>query len=309
LLDTLVKSLRAHLGDKVSTRFEEKKKPAIPFRAPATPKEDVATPDGRVTRADVDHGYAYIDLGRVDGVRVGQRFKVYTVRKGGWRKPKGEGRIIRVEKDFSQCSILSLTDADDPIAMGDTIWNKQFKPPSLPHDGRVTRADVDPGYVTIDLGSKDGVRTGLRFKVFAVFDEGYRQLRGEVRVIRVEKDFSQCAILTEIDPVHPIAMGDYVWNEFFVAGKAKFSRPGMKLVFVFIGEFGEGRTNHTRRQLEKIIQSAGHVVGYMITGDVHYAVLGENYEKDPDYQSIRGRRIVTIGPRDLFDYFGFGKFK
>ncbi|MHC4781278.1 MAG: hypothetical protein ACYTFG_22105, partial [Planctomycetota bacterium] len=41
--------------------------------------ESTPMPDGRITRADIDQGYAYMDLGTKDGVRAGQRFKVYSV--------------------------------------------------------------------------------------------------------------------------------------------------------------------------------------------------------------------------------------
>jgi hypothetical protein len=137
-------------------------------------------------------------------------------------------------------------------------------------DGRVTRADIDQGYAYIDLGSKDGVRSGQRFHVYSVLKGGRRRPKGEVRIIRVEKDFCQCSILSMMDEGNPIVMGDYIWNKFFV--------PGRKLIFVFVGKFGGEHVQYTREQLKKLVQSAGHIAS------------------------------DKVKPRDLFDYFGFGKF-
>ncbi|MHC4601171.1 MAG: hypothetical protein ACYS47_19430, partial [Planctomycetota bacterium] len=167
-------------------------------------------------------------------------------------------------------------------------------------DGRITRADIDQGYAYIDLGSKDGVRSGQRFHVYSVLKGGRRRPKGEVRIIRVEKDFCQCSILTQLDQGNPIVMGDYIWNKFFV--------PGRKLIFVFVGKFGGEHVQYTREQLKKLVQSAGHIASDKVNPDAHYAVLGEDYVNDPQNKLVTDWRIDKVKPRDLFDYFGFGKF-
>ncbi|MHC5039152.1 MAG: hypothetical protein ACYTHM_17730 [Planctomycetota bacterium] len=167
-------------------------------------------------------------------------------------------------------------------------------------DGRVTRADIDQGYVYIDLGSKDGVRSGQRFYVYSVLKGGRRREKGEIRIIRVEKDFSQCSILSMMDDRNPVVMGDYIWNKFFV--------PGRKLIFVFIGKFGGEHVQFTKEQLKKLVQTAGHIASDTVHADTYFAVLGEDYVNDPQYKTVQDYRIDKIKPRDLYDYFGFGRY-
>ncbi|MHC4779771.1 MAG: BRCT domain-containing protein, partial [Planctomycetota bacterium] len=190
---------------------------------------------------------------------------------------------------------------------GETVWKKgdDREEPRGPvwmekapmPDGRVCRADIDQGYAYIDLGYRDGVRVGMRFNVYSVMRMGRRQPKGEVRLIRVEKDFSQCSILSMEDVSNPIVMGDYIWNRFFA--------PGRKLTFVFVGTFFHGKKEDNRERYMRIVRKAGHVVKDKVTPDTHYAVLGENYLEDPRYRLVTDWRIDKITPEDLFEHFGF----
>jgi hypothetical protein len=168
-------------------------------------------------------------------------------------------------------------------------------------DGKVTRADIDQGYAYIDLGSKDGIRNGQRFKVYTVLKGGLRQEKGEVRTIRVEKDFSQCTILAMPDDTNPIVMGDYVWNKFFVKGR--------KLNFAFLGKFGGEHVHYTTEQLQKLVQEAGHIASDSVHADTDYVVIGEEHTNDPQYRLAQDYRIEKIKPLDLFEFFGFGSYK
>ncbi|MHC4599778.1 MAG: hypothetical protein ACYS47_12305 [Planctomycetota bacterium] len=242
-----------------------------------------------------------INVGEEDGVRVGFEFTIH--RKGEFL---GKLVVAKVYPRQSACRVTSSLDGMK-VHQGDKVTarvtgshtRKDVETP-MP-DGRIVRADVDQGYAYIDLGGKDGVRAGMRFHVYSVLKGGRRRPKGEIRIIRVEKDFCQCSILTMLDQDDPITMGDYIWNKFFVAGR--------KLIFVFVGKFGGEHVQWTREQLTKLVQSAGHIASDKVNPDAHYAVLGEDYKKDPEYELVEDWRIDKVKPRDLFDYFGFGRFK
>jgi hypothetical protein len=269
--------------------------------------------DGAVVGVSRKVNLVVINVGEEDGVLIGFEFTV--LRKGAFI-----GKLV-VEKVFPRqaaCRVLLDTLAESQrVNQGDRVTT-QFVEGGKPRgagvlrkepfseetpmpDGRVIRADVDQGYAYIDLGWVDGVRVGQRFTVFTVRKGGWRKAKGMIQVIRVEKDFSMCTILSHLHADLPMVMGDYIWNKFFVRGR--------KLVFVFLGKFGGEHVQYTREQLSKLIETAGHTVTAKVTPDTHYAVLGHDYKKDPAYRIVEDWRIEKVKPRDLFDAFGFGRFK
>ncbi|GEM_PF-3129623 len=199
-----------------------------------------------------------------------------------------ESRKLETEIKSLQARVIALS------------RREQIEETPMP-DGRVTRADIDQGYAYIDLGSTHGVQAGQRFKVYSVLKGGRRKEKGEIRVTRVEKDFSQCSILVPGEETDPIVMGDYIWNRFFV--------PGRQLVFCFVGNFGGDHVQHTKDQLKRLVQQAGHVATDKVHADTYYAVLGEDYVNDPEYKKVQDYRVAKINPRELFEHLGVGKFE
>ncbi|MCH2111596.1 MAG: hypothetical protein MK213_01965, partial [Planctomycetes bacterium] len=87
------------------------------------------SPDGAVLTANAKLGKAWIDLGRTDRVRSGMEFVVTNSLTGA---EKGRVRVISVEVGRSECSILEMTDAFDPIAGDDLVTNAVFDPNRQP---------------------------------------------------------------------------------------------------------------------------------------------------------------------------------
>lgn len=99
-----------------------------------------SAPDGEVVYADAGLGYAWIDLGRRDGLRRNTRFQVYQFVKGGMQKIKGVIEVRRVDEDMSQCAIIenqtvthpitgeqvTVPDPNNPVVKGDVIRNPFF---------------------------------------------------------------------------------------------------------------------------------------------------------------------------------------
>lgn len=75
---------------------------------------DVAQPDGEVTFADAKLGYAWIDLGKNNGIQKGMRFHAYQNAKGGRHRLKAMLEVKKVESDSSQVAILQDFETKDP---------------------------------------------------------------------------------------------------------------------------------------------------------------------------------------------------
>lgn len=92
-------------------------------------------PDGKIVRGlerDYDprgEGYAFvfIDIGRKDGVKDGTKFEVFSLDKGGKRTQKGRIVVKKAFDDLSECAILDLFDARNPIVRDDLVANKFFE--------------------------------------------------------------------------------------------------------------------------------------------------------------------------------------
>jgi len=101
-----------------------------------------ARPDGEVVHADPSLGWAWIDLGRRNGLRRNTVFQVYNFVKGGLQKIKGVIVVRHVDEDMSQCQILddvtvehpvthervTVPDPEDPIVKGDLVRTPLFDP-------------------------------------------------------------------------------------------------------------------------------------------------------------------------------------
>jgi hypothetical protein len=92
-------------------------------RQEASERQEV---DGRVVYGDPDRGIVYIDIRAKDGLFRGQRFKVFSLKKGGTKKMKGEIQVIDVLADYSRCAVVKNIDRDDYMAGGDYIYDEFY---------------------------------------------------------------------------------------------------------------------------------------------------------------------------------------
>jgi hypothetical protein len=91
--------------------------------------------DGEITFADNSLGYAWVDLGKRHGLRIGMRFDIFQYTKGGRQKIKALCEVKKVEQDMAQVAILNdevpdldspdhtkhQPDPNDPIVKGDLV--------------------------------------------------------------------------------------------------------------------------------------------------------------------------------------------
>jgi hypothetical protein len=100
-------------------------------------KKDIRTiantnPDGEVVYSDQKLGKAWVNLGRVNGIRKGMNFQVFQVMKGGKRKPKGRVETIKIEDYITEVAIQEEKDPKDPIVPGDYIISPFYDPKETP---------------------------------------------------------------------------------------------------------------------------------------------------------------------------------
>jgi hypothetical protein len=184
----------------------------------------------------------------------------------------------------------------------DSVIEKQKRAITCIPDGEVIRADIDHGYAYIDIGWKHRVAPGSRFNVYSVRKGGRREIKGEIRIIRTEKDFSQCAILKVVDREDPIVRGDHVFSRFFEAGVSKS--------FVFLGKFGAAGGRYSEEQLRRIVLENGHTVSEYVRADTDFALIGDDYKADEKkWSAVKDFRVQLIPAKELVRSIGFGKFK
>jgi hypothetical protein len=180
-----------HEADKKA--FVENLKKITKIKGQVTIKR--ADADGRITYSDDVRKSIHIDLGRMDGVKAGQRFEVW--RYSGIDKDQMLGviEIVRTLSDYtSLCTILALSDDAEPIRKGDAIvsrvWHAgkfltvalhgDFEPPQQAYTkARLTELLKQAGVRVVEKvqPGTDLVITGSN--LFG--DEWYRNARNDLR--------------------------------------------------------------------------------------------------------------------------------
>lgn len=83
-------------------------------------------PDGTIISTGSASNLAYLDIGKMDGLRRGTKFKVFRYGKGGELFHKGMIEVRDVEKDTAECGVIDVLDKFDPIVKGDVVVNPHF---------------------------------------------------------------------------------------------------------------------------------------------------------------------------------------
>ncbi|MHC5035687.1 MAG: hypothetical protein ACYTHM_00090 [Planctomycetota bacterium] len=251
--------------------------------------------EGTVTDASNRVNLLVINVGEEDKVKVGYVFEVF-------RMNAIIGKIV-VEKVYPQqaaCrAILKLTKSR--IRAGDRVVFAYRKPKEVPEEalsfppcGRVVRTEIAQGHVYIDRGTKQHSKPGMHFQVF----QG-KKVKGEIRVMRVEQDFSLCSILKTTDEKDPIAADDSIGNRFIA--------PGKQLIYIFLGRFGEEATRYSKKRMIAILKPTAPVIVHAAEAEMHFAILGADADKDPQYEKAKASGAEMITPEEVVRWLGQGR--
>ncbi len=162
-------------------------------------------------------------------------------------------------------------------------------------DGRIIHADADHGVVYIDIRASDGLFKGTKFKVFSMKKGGTKRMKGEIQVLDVYADYSRCAVVkSRYAGDEVMEAGDYVFDEFYDRVR--------KLEFAFAGDF------IGRIPASDLIRKLGDHKRYSYfpkaRRETNYLVVGEGYEKSPNYVEAIKYGIKIIREKDFYAFLG-----
>lgn len=160
-------------------------------------------------------------------------------------------------------------------------------------DGKVV--DAGGGIAIIDIGGHDLLLPGVRFDVYYYGKGGVRIPKGTIEVRKVEAKSAECAVLSQANPLDPIARNDTIANPQFSKNRSR--------VFALIGDFpGYGRSF-----LKTRLENQGSTVVDNVTAEVDFVVLGSKAAEEdaleptefPEYKLAQELRIQTLRLRDI----------
>ena len=154
--------------------------------------------------------------------------------------------------------------------------------------------------VFVNLGARDGVKEGVQFEVYELGKGNKIIQKGRIVIQKVEPDYSEAAVLSEVDKYDPIAKADLIRNPLFLSGK----KPKFFLMGDMTGRF-------TNQQIEALIQKMGGEVVKKVMVDTTFLVLGrkesesaEPFENRGDWERAKRFNIEIIPSSYLLEYLG-----
>lgn len=89
-------------------------------------------PDGELQYVLAQTGKGWINLGKVDHLTKGVRFRVFQTVKGGKKIAKGSVEVQKVDEDMSEVRIIEELDPLNPIVAGDYVSSPFYDPRATP---------------------------------------------------------------------------------------------------------------------------------------------------------------------------------
>jgi len=163
-------------------------------------------------------------------------------------------------------------------------------------DGQVVDVSGGTGVAYIDAGFRQGVKPGMRFKVYELLKGGEKHWKGDLQVREVEENMSSANIVTAQDIANPVKRGDQISSPIFDRDRAP--------VFAFVGE-PTGR--YSKEDLARLLAMQGAKVSPSVTVDVDFLVVGRKSDADgapeieatPEYERAIEYSIDMISVREL----------
>ncbi|MGE4619870.1 MAG: BRCT domain-containing protein [Planctomycetota bacterium] len=163
-------------------------------------------------------------------------------------------------------------------------------------DGEVLRVSEELGKAWINLGTKDRLRRGLVFDVFAYQKGGKRISKGRVEVLTISDQFSEVAILENHDRFNPISLGDMIASPFYDQADIP--------MFVFAGESAtNGR--YSLEDMGRKIELFGGVVSDEVQLNTDFVVAVKGYENTPEYDLARDLGVTILREEELLEFIDF----
>jgi NAD-dependent DNA ligase len=162
-------------------------------------------------------------------------------------------------------------------------------------DGSVIEIGKSAGLVFVDIGSKDMLRTGVKFDVFRIGKGGELVRKGTIEVRELASDHAIAGVVEQLDWRDPIVKGDLVANPLFSRNHTKN--------FVLLGNFPAYGTEFLKSRLE----SLGCEVSDRVSARTDFLLLGEKsleedapeLTDDESYKLAREFGVQVMRLRDI----------
>jgi len=181
--------------------------------------------------------------------------------------------------------------------------------------GKILRPDVNQKSGFINLGSRERVTAGLRFKVARLGREGKFEWKADIEVKKVWLDTSEVAILRAYEGAGPVIDGDLIVNPFF--------NPKRPVIVAFAGHVGD-RTFNIRspennpkplrlsaKEAANRIREMGSEARMTVGLDADFVLFTEvnaspetSREAFPDYRRAIQLEIPIADAADYYDFLG-----
>lgn len=221
----------------------------------------------------------------------------------------------RLERDFNLEQARVLSQNSQLQARIDDLTKKQAKSfaTDSSSDGEVVYADAGLGYAWINLGRRNGLRRNTRFQAFHFVKGGLQKIKGDIEVRRVDEDMAQCAIIENLEIIHPITgellhlpdandpivKGDLIRNPFFDDQEQK--------VFVFLGTKLQNRY-YNLQEIQRKIEEFGARVDRDVSIESDFViVLGKEDEDAEMQEKVRKAAqfgVIFMREDELLEYLG-----
>ncbi|MDE0959467.1 MAG: hypothetical protein OSB09_01655 [Planctomycetota bacterium] len=163
-------------------------------------------------------------------------------------------------------------------------------------DGEVIRVSEELGKAWISVGTRDRMRRGLVFDVFTYQKGGKRISKGKVEVLSVEENFSEVAIVENLDRFNPISSGDMITSPFYDSKNVPS--------FVFAG-MSATNGRYSMEDMTRKIQLFGGTISDTVALDTDFLVAVKGYEDTPEYDLARDLGVTILREKELLDFIDF----
>jgi hypothetical protein len=205
------------------------------------------------------------------------------------RLADAEGRA-KSDKAEADKQIAKLTDElkvrDERIASSSKKL-EMIRQPDQPDGSVVDVSNANTCYV--DLGAKQMLRRGTRFKVFNYTKNGALHEKGMIEITKVEDAMAAATVVELKDKHDPITKGDKI--------AAPNYDPKMPREFVLMGRFPSG---YTRAMVADRLRSLGATVKDKVGPATDFLIMGDKDEgaAKPEEAKDGGEDAKATGPSD-----------
>lgn len=196
-------------------------------------------------------------------------------------KNRFDNEILRLQRDLKEVSQRQ----------------KLVRERDLP-DGVVLSYSEETKVGFIDIGLKDGIKKGVKFKVFEKAKGGEKNYKGWIRVVDAKKDMSKFGVIELYDSFNPIVPGDLVASDLYDREK--------QVVFVFLGILPGKYSN---QEATRLLTELGVKVEEKVTPKTDFLAVGKKEnEEAPDLESrqdfllAREYSVQMLTPEQLRSY-------